>query len=213
MTPRFGFVGGSLALDFVNTVGDRLHQPTRRDYFGSMADVIDWAVAAGLTQARSIRGGSASDLRRVVATRERLYRIFVAFAGGRTASANALAPLNDLVGAARRQQRIVPTPAGCAWSWARSVPQLDRVVGEIALDAAALLTSPRHTQIRQCQDDCCGWLFVDQSRSGRRRWCSMDDCGNRAKARRHYQRTRERQSGQQRVGSASRPRRRRLRGA
>jgi predicted RNA-binding Zn ribbon-like protein len=206
MTPRFGFVGGSLALDFVNTVGNRLHKPARRDYFRSMADVVDWAVAAGLTQARSIRGGSGSDLRRVVATRERFYRIFVAFA-------DDLASLNDLVWAARRQQRITPTPAGFAWRWARSVPELDRVVGEIALDAAALLTSPRHTQIRQCHDDYCGWLFVDQSRSGRRRWCSMGDCGNRAKARRHYERTRERQSGQQRVGRVSRTRRRKLREA
>jgi predicted RNA-binding Zn ribbon-like protein len=200
MAPQFRFVGGSLALDFVNTVGDRLHEPTRRDYFRSIVDVIDWAAAAGLTGERPIRRPSERDLRRVVAARERLYLMFVAVAAGRTASANDLSRLNELVGAARSQQRIVSTPAGFAWRWPRSVPELDRVVGTIALDAAALLTSPRQTLVKQCSDDCCGWLFVDQSRSGRRCWCSMGDCGNRAKARRHYARKRDRQSRQQRVG-------------
>ena len=49
----------------------------------------------------------------------------------------------------------------------------------------ALVSGDREL-IRQCEDDACGWLFVDRSRGGRRRWCSMADCGNRAKARRHY---------------------------
>ena len=191
MTPRFQFVGGSRAVDFVNTVGNRLDTPTRHDYFRSIADVADWAIAAGLGgEQRSIGRLSGRDLRRVVAFRERLYRMFVAFAGGRTASAADLAALNDLVGAARRQQRIVRTPERFTWRWVPSLPDLDRVIGEIALDAAALLTSSRHAQVRQCSDGSCGWLFVDESRGGRRRWCSMADCGNRAKARRHYERRR-----------------------
>jgi predicted RNA-binding Zn ribbon-like protein len=61
----------------------------------------------------------------------------------------------------------------------------------IALSAAQLMTGSRAEKIRQCQDDRgCGWLFVDESRLQNRRWCSMGDCGNLAKARRHRQRVR-----------------------
>jgi predicted RNA-binding Zn ribbon-like protein len=53
-----------------------------------------------------------------------------------------------------------------------------------------LLTSDQVHRIAQCHDaDGCGWLFLDHSRSRARQWCSMADCGNRAKARRHYRRS------------------------
>jgi len=47
--------------------------------------------------------------------------------------------------------------------------------------------------VRICEataTDGCGWLFLDETRNRSRRWCSMKDCGNRAKARRHYRRRR-----------------------
>ncbi len=61
----------------------------------------------------------------------------------------------------------------------------------IADAAAALLTSPRLALVRQCSGEECTWLFVDTSKNHRRRWCDMRDCGNRAKARRHYERVRQ----------------------
>ena len=48
-----------------------------------------------------------------------------------------------------------------------------------------LMTFPPAGHIRQCEADNCGGFFVDQSRAKPRRWCSMDGCGNRAKAQRH----------------------------
>ena len=47
------------------------------------------------------------------------------------------------------------------------------------------MTSDRLTQVRECADDTCGWLFLDLSKNASRRWCNMADCGNRAKARRY----------------------------
>ena len=58
----------------------------------------------------------------------------------------------------------------------------------IVLAAAELLTSPQRLKIRACAAEDCGWLFLDTSRSGRRRWCTMESCGNRAKARRFHAR-------------------------
>lgn len=60
----------------------------------------------------------------------------------------------------------------------------------IVYSAAKLLASSGLDRVRQCAGDDCGWLFLDTSRNHSRRWCDMADCGNRAKARRHYRRTR-----------------------
>jgi predicted RNA-binding Zn ribbon-like protein len=60
-------------------------------------------------------------------------------------------------------------------------------LSRIALTAARLLTDVDRRRIRQCRSDRCVLWFLDTSKSGRRRWCSMATCGNRAKAARHYQ--------------------------
>ena len=56
----------------------------------------------------------------------------------------------------------------------------------------ALLTSPELDLVRSCANDACGWLFIDTSRKHNRKWCEMGVCGNRAKARRFYERKKER---------------------
>jgi predicted RNA-binding Zn ribbon-like protein len=63
-------------------------------------------------------------------------------------------------------------------------------VWPVAYSAADLLATPDQlARVGQCQDDRgCGWLFLDLTKNHSRRWCAMDDCGNRAKAKRHYER-------------------------
>jgi predicted RNA-binding Zn ribbon-like protein len=58
---------------------------------------------------------------------------------------------------------------------------LERPLLAAACSAAELLSSPDRDLVRACPADDCGWLFLD--RRGRRRWCSMETCGNRSKAR------------------------------
>jgi predicted RNA-binding Zn ribbon-like protein len=67
----------------------------------------------------------------------------------------------------------------------------DALIWPIVLAAAELLASDSRRQIHECAGEGCGWLFLDTSRNRRRRWCTMESCGNRAKARRFYQRSRE----------------------
>lgn len=89
-----------------------------------------------------------------------------------------------LAGGPARLQR---TPAGIAWSDDPADP-LAAPLAAIARDAAELLVSGRAARVRCCGDARCGWMFIDPARGRGRRWCSMADCGNRAKARRHYRR-------------------------
>jgi predicted RNA-binding Zn ribbon-like protein len=63
------------------------------------------------------------------------------------------------------------------------------LLAPVLWSAADLLIGGEHRRIRQCANAQCLWLFVDASKSGTRRWCDMASCGNRAKARRHYLRT------------------------
>jgi predicted RNA-binding Zn ribbon-like protein len=63
----------------------------------------------------------------------------------------------------------------------------------VALSAADLLTSPAREHVHGCGNtETCTWVFIDESKNHSRRWCSMKDCGNRVKARRHYQKRTQR---------------------
>ncbi len=60
-----------------------------------------------------------------------------------------------------------------------------RLLSTVARDAIDLFTGPYADRVRECGADDCRLLFVDTSRPGRRRWCAMEHCGNREKARAH----------------------------
>jgi predicted RNA-binding Zn ribbon-like protein len=189
MPPRFQFIGGSLAIDFVNTVGDR--QVSRRDYFQSPNDVRTWAVQAHLVEAgRRVRDLTPADLRRVIAAREQIYALLYAVATRRPLPRRSLEWLNEMVGRIDRQRRLVPSAHGLAWNWGTNAPLADLVIGAAVRDLVRLLTDEQRPILSECVGSNCGWLFLDRSRGGRRKWCSMADCGNREKARRHYQRAR-----------------------
>ena len=69
------------------------------------------------------------------------------------------------------------------------------MLGRILVSAVELLTSPRRERVRTCGAETCLWLFLDTSKNGSRRWCDMNQCGNRTKARRFYRRQRDEQAG------------------
>jgi predicted RNA-binding Zn ribbon-like protein len=104
--------------------------------------------------------------------------------------ADDLATFNSALSAALAQSQVIKTAEGFAWDWNAAEDALDRMLWPVMQDAADLLTSSALDRVGQCADDQCGWLFLDTSRNRSRKWCSMKDCGNRAKARRHYQRSR-----------------------
>jgi predicted RNA-binding Zn ribbon-like protein len=171
-------VAGSLCLDFVNTVDPR-HAPQREERLPDYAAVRDWARQAGI-EAAPVPAAAASRMHEeAIALRETLYAIFGAVARGETPPEEALRHLNDEI--ARRPRRITER-----FAWAPA----DDVLAPIVWSAAELLTSGPLERMRECPgDDTCGWLFLDTSRNGSRRWCDMRTCGNRAKARRFYRRS------------------------
>ena len=84
-----------------------------------------------------------------------------------------------------------PARNGCGSADGRSrrrQPSANLLLAPVLWSAADLLVGRQLARVRQCANPACGWLFLDDSKSGNRRWCSMSACGNRAKAHRHYQR-------------------------
>ncbi len=195
-------VAGELCLDFANTAAWHARAKPQ-ETLGTFPDLVAWGTRIGLlnsSQAERLlrKAGknpvaAAAALRRAIAVREVVYRMVLAILQGRPPRASDLTIFNRELNAAFRHLRVVSGLRGCVWDWESRPGELEGMLWPILRSAADLLTSERQQRIGQCADDRgCGWLFLDTTKNHSRRWCDMADCGNRAKARRHYQRSRGR---------------------
>ncbi|HET7232090.1 MAG TPA: ABATE domain-containing protein [Longimicrobium sp.] len=189
--------GGHLALDFANTAG--VHGEQREsEWLSAYDDLVWWGLRAGaitqpqaealLARSREDAEEAAAVYARAIALREAVYRVFSPICHGACAAECDLAVVNAELQRALPHLRVIREGEGYAWAWEGD--GLDRVLWPVARAAADLLTSGDLVRIGECEGDRCEWLYLDTSRNRSRRWCVMSDCGNRAKARRHYHRTR-----------------------
>ncbi len=199
-TPRFELEGGALCLDFANSWGDRRRPES--DRLDGYPALLDFAVETRLLDrpsaerlARLARREPTAAARTFDAARklrDALYRVFSAQARGRRVPAADLDAVNAALQEALPNLRVSRRDGGYAWDWRRDGEEpLAAPLHPIARSAAELLTSDDLARVRECDGSTCTWLFLDSSRNRSRRWCSMESCGNRAKARRHYHRQRE----------------------
>ena len=182
-TQDFQFIGGSLALDFVNTVGNRLGESC--DYFSTPRDVVRWAGMPSCLPHLGIVRIRRRDMAGILRRREYLYQTFLPFAERTKRNGlRMVARLNHDISQLWSKKTLRHKDGRIQWAFEGS--DAEQLAHAIVSDAADLLSSGRCELIRQCQDSSCGWLYIDRSRKKNRRWCSMRDCGNRAKARRFY---------------------------
>jgi len=202
MTQMPELVGGALCLDFVNTVDPR-HAAERFDYLSEYRALVAWARHAGAIEvaaaSRLLRRAArqpreAKDvLRRAIRLREELYRIFASAMARRPPPRDAFDRLNHELGWAIAAARLTRSRAGFVLQWGDHRSRLDQVLLPVIRSAVDLLIDGPLDRVRECPGPGnCGWLFIDLSKNGSRRWCDMRTCGNRAKAHRHYTRIRGR---------------------
>jgi predicted RNA-binding Zn ribbon-like protein len=187
--------GGNLGLDFANTINSRLEPTT--DYLRAYDGLIAWAVRVGLLEieagralfdrARTDPRGMDRSLHRAHGLRNAIYRTFSAIAAGEPpASANVQGILRAYGRAAARGSTDGdPGQAPLRWPVGST---LEGVLDPVAYAAGSLLLAADRPTVKECPG--CGWLFVDRSRNGNRRWCDMRTCGSRDKMRRYYYRSR-----------------------
>lgn len=198
--PRFELTAGVLCLDFVNTLDDRPSDQPKEllaEYadlarFAEDAEVLTPSQANHLAQqAAACPDDAQQTLRSAIELREALYGIFWAVANRRKVPLPAVAALNKFVREAGRHSILVQADGHFvlqADDHANSEPPFDAILWPIVRSATDLLVSDHLTFVRACSSKTCRWLFVDTSKSHRRRWCNMRLCGNRAKVRRFYAR-------------------------
>jgi predicted RNA-binding Zn ribbon-like protein len=162
---------GSVALDLVATVADR--PGAHRDRLQSPDDLGRWLVEADLVRAPAVADEELADAR---ALREAVWSLVERSLGDRTPRPADRRFVNEW--ATRRPQ---VTQLGAGWSPTSAGPSdVETALSALARAAVELLSGPDRARIRRCGR--CTLHFVDRSRPGTRRWCSMELCGNRAKA-------------------------------
>jgi predicted RNA-binding Zn ribbon-like protein len=184
------------ALDFVNSIDPR--QGTRTiDYLRNYTDLAAWGARAGVASpetrsrltrlARENPAKAGQALENARQLREALYRIFSRIAVDRRPSASDLELLRmafqEGLGRAKLEHH------GRRYRWQLD-HDLESIRWSVARDAVAMLEDDDLRRLKLCPGNNCGWVFLDTSRNGTRRWCSMAGCGNRTKARRHRHKSR-----------------------
>ena len=185
------FSGGALALDLVNTVIYRGDAARRLDRFADTEEIARFANAAERFRVAEFGGSSftppdgESEIRDVMTVREAINGLFREAASVGQVSAGAL---SAFLACGAKLTTVLPP--------ATQIPLEPSNMKGLPLGAAAFLSGlrllhpDRLSRVRICPN--CQWLYVDESRNRSRRWCDMNVCGNRAKARRHYHRNRAR---------------------
>ena len=188
-------------LDFINTLehgreGDEEHLPSYRDALRWMAEndlLHRTMVKAELAR---IREDPASADRRL----ERIRRVRAAMRELSDATVDHRPPdqrhLDEVNRALRTHYTyyLVPAPDGVSLDHRHEGDPIDGALARLAESIARELSQGQPERLRVCANDECRWVFNDTSRTGRRKWCDMSTCGNRAKVARH--RERKRQAGE-----------------
>ena len=175
--------------DFLNTI--ELESGSLVDRLTSFDEAATWLIERGVCHsgkgAGALRPAGASDdaaLDRVRIVRSALREVAQAVHDGRPADPGALAEVNRTI-AARERIELVAAPDGASVGHSHVGDPLDDALARLADPLVLEIGAGRSDRVRICANDTCRWLFYDESRAGRRRWCDMASCGNRAKAARH----------------------------
>ena len=202
--------GGRPCLDFVNTIDWRLDPEWRHDLLGDYSDLLAFAHRLRLIndpEERSLAG----------LARKKPEAASRAFAQARAFRDALITIIDDIAGTPSSPARGAPRPAAltlfeAALRRARSIQSFAWKEGRLGLisqplsegldapwlalarDAEDLLCSDAALRIRVCAAVGCGWAFLDTSKNGSRRWCSMKICGNREKARKFKSREQGKES-------------------
>jgi predicted RNA-binding Zn ribbon-like protein len=180
-------------LDLVNTV--ELTDGIPEDHLPTAEDTLAWFTDRGLAHGDALRDEVAADppawLDRVRGTRAALREVWDAAVEGRPPAAEALDRLNTVLAHAPHAT-LRPALAGVAVGHRHEAADATaEALARVALPLVAAIEAGETARFRVCANDGCRWVFEDTSRGGRRRWCDMTTCGNRAKVRRFRSKRRE----------------------
>jgi predicted RNA-binding Zn ribbon-like protein len=172
------------SLDFINTLAHDRDGDT--EHLATPEAAEAWLTTHG---ARAPLHLSDTDLVTVRSTRQAMRELADAVVQQRAPSAEALDRLNGLLALGDRP-RLVLVDDSVAVAAAHAHDPLQDALTHLVEPLVDLVEHGDPARLRTCDDETCRWVFYDESRTARRRWCDMSTCGNRAKAARHRARLR-----------------------
>lgn len=193
--PPFFELLGNVCLDFINTLDDRPSDKPK-ELLKTYYDLARFGEDAGVLTPEQLDyffervyrmpDEAEEALRRAISLREAMYAVFSAVMNQQTVPPVAMDTLNAYIRDAALHSRLVPRKGRMEWRFEDLESAFDAMLWPIARAAADLLASSDLALVRACSSPTCQWLFLDTSKNHHRRWCSMKQCGNRAKVRRFY---------------------------
>ncbi|SHL42026.1 Conserved protein containing a Zn-ribbon-like motif, possibly RNA-binding [Chitinophaga jiangningensis] len=190
--------GGVLCLDFCNTVSNR-NRIEKGDYLTSFRDITTWydhikgmpvkSIQSLERIARDFPAKASQVFEKSIQLRELLFRLFSTIAKNKQPEQGDLATLTGYIADAYTNISLTWDKQVKAVTPDFNAPALEQVNWRIAASALELLAAPQLAQVKECP--ACGWLFLDKSRNGSRRWCSMSTCGDVHKVTRFQQRNKK----------------------
>jgi predicted RNA-binding Zn ribbon-like protein len=181
--------GGHPVLDFVNTIDSRrgrigpdlLETPGNLVAFARRVGMIDDECEMKLSS--QSRSPDASAMQSVKNLREAFYRLFLSEDRGGEPAQGDVALVQNVDRIGRSKRCLVKDAVG--WSWYFPVEEFADLLALFAMSGTDLLVERgARRSVRECKGDNCGWLFIDHSKAGRRRWCSDASCGVHSRVKR-----------------------------
>ena len=196
---HFRFVGGDPSIDFINTA-DWTDRGLESDRFTRYERLVEWARGAGVVSVSEGRRliqlagvhprRAAAAYEAAIAARAVFREVFVSQVEGRPRP-RALEQFNALLGAAAARLELARGDGGrLERRWIGFGETAECILWPVTWSASELLASADAAKLRICGGRDCGWLYVDRSRNGLRRWCEMSVCGTVEKNRRRADRPR-----------------------
>jgi predicted RNA-binding Zn ribbon-like protein len=198
-------VGGHPVLDFVNTVNHWIDAGTQCDYLGDYAGLLRWSREVGLLGQRETReiaraaqerpDAAAGVFRDALVLRRALHEIMLGAIAKRAANPDDARLIDTWYRRAARARGTRIDRDGklhVGWQFDQGEQPFTLPLLQLVWSAVEFLLTVEPGRLKECPpDQGCGWVFHDVSKNRSRRWCDMSDCGNAAKARRHYARVRK----------------------
>jgi predicted RNA-binding Zn ribbon-like protein len=184
-----------LCLAYANTLSWRgSEKPVEKLH--ALTDLLNWLErVAGLSAgaihdarswSRNHESGAGAVFGDAIAIREAVFHAFSALASEQSIRERDFGLIRSALADAPARTQLAHAKGGYGWQVEHLQPTAAHLLAPVLWSAADLVVSAPHRRIRQCANEKCLWLFLDESKSGTRRWCDMSSCGNRAKAQRHY---------------------------
>jgi len=187
-------ISGNLCLDFINTKNGHKNS-VYNEYINNYNDLIIWSERCGtissskslFLQNESTQFGedSSKAYQKVIEFRKSLFDVFSSMVQKKIPSKTAIKKIITIQKKGMMASEFVKIKDCFKWTWDLD-RSFDSIIWSIAFSATKLLTSKDVKKIRICDGHDCDWFFLDKSRNQMRRWCSMEDCGNRFKMQQRY---------------------------